>query len=143
MAKKRELSNEDKKTIAYDLYMNTQLSQKEICERVIITEATFTAWKKKYDWEVHKQAFSITSQNIISNLMEKAYNMTLEDTVNSDAILKLVKSIESLSDKKTTISQIINVFKGFTQFAFDRNPEIAKEINLLQRQYVDEKINQH
>lgn len=143
MAKKRDLSNEDKKTIAYDLYMNTQLSQKEICERVIITEATFTSWKKKYDWEVHKQAFSITSQNIISNLMEKAYNMTLEDTVNSDAILKLVKSIESLSDKKTTISQIINVFKGFTQFAFDKNPEIAKEINLLQRQYVDEKINQH
>lgn len=139
--KKRELSNEDKKTIAYDLYMNTQMSQKEICERVIITEATFTAWKQKHDWEIHKQAFSITANNIVANLMEKAHNMSLEQKVDADALIKIVKSIESLTDKKITVSNIINVFKDFTTWAFDVDPEAAKQINKLQKGYIDHKIS--
>lgn len=141
MGSKKEISNEDKKAIAYDLYMNTQLSQKEICAKVHVTTATFTAWKKKHEWEIHKQAFSITSQNIISNLMQKAYEMSNQEKVNPDGVLKLVKSIEGLSANKVTISNIINVFKEFTSWAFDKNPEIAKEINKLQKQYVDHKIS--
>ena len=139
--KKREISNEDKKVIAYDLYMNTQLSQKEICEKVKITPATFTSWKQKHDWEVHKQAFSITAQNIISNLMQKAYEMSTAEKVNPDGVLKLVKSIEGLSANKVTISNIINVFKEFTKWEFERNPELAKKINAEMKFFVDDKID--
>lgn len=141
MAGKREISNEDKKAIAYDLYMNTQLSQKEICAKVHITPATFTSWKQKHDWEIHKQAFSITAQNIISNLMEKAYDMSKEDKVQPDGILKIVKSIEGLSANKVTVSNIINVFKEFTTFQFDRDPELAKRINKAMKAFVDHKIS--
>lgn len=140
MPKKKALSNEDKKSIAYDLYMNTQMSQKEICERIVITEATFTAWKKKHDWEIHKQAFSITANNIVANLMEKAHTMSLADKVDADGLIKVVKSIESLTDKKITVSNIINVFKDFTTFAFEVDPEGAKHINRLQKAYVEHKI---
>jgi uncharacterized protein YjcR len=140
MAKKRVLSVEDAKVIAYDLYMNTDLSQKEICERVIITEATFTSWKKKYDWEIQKQAFSITANNIVANLMKKAHELSQQDDVEADKIIKLVKSIESLTDKKITVSNIINVFKDFTTFAFEVDPEAAKSINRLQKAYVEYKI---
>lgn len=140
MAKKKSLSNEDKKTIAHDLYMNTQLSQKEICERVIITEATFSAWKKKHNWEIHKQAFSITANNIVANLMEKAHALSLKDEINADAIIKIVNSIEKLTDRKITISNIINVFKDFTTWAFEADAETAKEINRLMRSYVEHKI---
>lgn len=142
MAKKKTLSNEDKKAIAYDLYMNTKKSQKEIAEMAQITEATFSAWKKKYDWEIHKQAFSITANNIISNLMKKAFEMSEQEKINADALVKVVKSIEALSDRKVTISNIINVFKEFTTWAFEQNPDIAKEINKLQRGFVDHKINE-
>lgn len=141
MAGKKELSNEDKKAIAYDLYMNTQLSQKEICSKIKITAATFTTWKKKYDWEVHKQAFSITAQNIISNLMQKAYELSTADKINPDGVLKIVKSIEGLSANKVTISNIINVFKDFTKWEFERNPELAKKINAEMKAFVDDKIN--
>ena len=141
MAGKKELSIEDKKAIAYDLYMNTQLSQKEICAKIKITAATFTAWKKKYDWEVHKQAFSITAQNIISNLMQKAYELSTAEKINPDGVLKIVKSIEGLSANKVTISNIINVFKDFTKWEFERNPELAKKINVEMKAFVDDKIN--
>lgn len=140
MAAKKALSNQDKKDIAYDLYMNTQMSQKEICARVIITEATFTSWKKKGDWEIHKQAFSITANNIVANLMEKAHTMSLQDKVDADALIKVVKSIESLTDKKITVSNIINVFKDFTTWAFEVDPDTAKDINRLQKGYVEYKI---
>lgn len=142
MAGKKQLSNEEKRTIAYDLYMNTSLSQKEICIKVKITEATFSTWKKKYNWEIHKQAFSITAQNIVSNLMEKAYKMSEDKDASPDGILKLVKAIEGLTANKVTISNIINVFKEFTTFEFDRNPDLAKQINSEMKVFVDYKISE-
>jgi len=141
MAKQKGLSNTDKKALAYDLFMNTDMSQKEICARVNIREGTFTKWKQDNDWNIHKQAFSITSQNIVSNLLQKAYEESQEDKVNADQLLKLVKAIEGLSDRKVTISNVINVFKEFTTWCFDKNPDLAKEINQLQKEFVDHKIN--
>lgn len=141
MAKKKELTNEEKRAIAYDLYMNTTKSQKEIAVIAHTTEATLSTWKQKYSWDIHKQAFSITSQNIISNLMQKAHDLSVADKFNADAVLKIVKSIEALSDRKVTISNIINVFKEFTSFAFEKNADLAKQINNLQKEFVDYKIN--
>lgn len=141
MAKRKAITNDEKRAIAYDLFMNTSMSQKEICARVKITEGTFTAWKQKYNWDIHKQAFSLTAQNIISNLMQKAHELSTADKVDADKVLKLVRAIEGLSDKKVTISNIINVFKEFTTWCFDKNPELSKQINTLQKEFVDYKIN--
>ncbi|MDN3621338.1 hypothetical protein QWY81_17860 [Polaribacter undariae] len=141
MAGKKDISNEDKKAIAYDLYMNTDLSQKEICGKVAITQATFTAWKKKHNWEIHKQASSITSQQIIRNLYKKGLELSNDPKATSDSQLKNAKAIELLSGNKASISNIINVFKEFTTFEFDRNPELAKQINKEMKVWVDHKIN--
>lgn len=141
MAGKKELSNEDKKEIAYDLYMNTNLSQKEICTKVKITPATFTSWKQKYDWEIHKQAHSITAQNIVSNLLQRGLALSLDPKATSDSILKNAKSIEILSGAKVSVSNVMNVFKEFTTWAMSEDSENAKIINKLQKQFVDYKIS--
>lgn len=139
MAKK--LTNEEKKAIAQELFMETDKTGKEISSIVGVTEKTFGNWKSKGDWELLKQAQTVTAKNIVQNLYQKAYNLTLEDKIDADKLVKIANTIDKLSNKKVTISHIINVFKDFTTWAFAENPELAKQINLLQKKYVDFKVN--
>lgn len=140
MAKKNGISTDDKKAIALELYLETDKSQKEIALIVGVTEKTVGTWKTAGDWELLKQAQTITTKNIIANLLAKAHELSLADKVDADKLVKLAKTIETLQNKKVTISHIINVFKDFTTWAYGQNPTLAKEINLLQKKYLDYKI---
>tara|TARA_R110002051_G_scaffold297564_2_gene363972 strand:- start:29529 stop:29954 length:426 start_codon:yes stop_codon:yes gene_type:complete len=136
------LTNKDKKALALELYLNTDKNGKEICAIAHVTEKTFGKWKNDGDWELLKSAQTITAHNIISNLYQKAYEESLKDDINADKLAKLAATIEKLSDRKVTVSNTINVFREFTKWAFDAQPELAKQINTLQGKFVDFKINE-
>jgi transposase len=141
MAKTNKRSNEDKKALALELFLETDKSQKEIADIVDITEKTLSVWKQSGAWDMIKQAQTITPKNIITNLYEKAYELSCAEKIDADKLIKLANTIEKLQNRKVTISHIINVFKDFTSWAFSENAELAKQINLLQKKYVDYKIN--
>jgi uncharacterized protein YjcR len=138
---KDKLSNEDKKSLAYDLYMNTDKTQNEICDIIGIAPKTLTKWKQDGLWEELKGATTITANNIITNIYKKMHEMTLEERLNADALAKLARVIEVVSDKKYTISQVINVFKEFTNWLFPKDAEAAKALNKHMKVFVDELIN--
>lgn len=141
MSKKR-LSGDEKKAIALDLFMDTDKTQKEIAEIVQVTEKTIGKWKTDGDWELLKNATSITARNIIDNLYKRAFELSGNPNSKPDDIIKIANSIEKLSNKKITVSQIINVFKDFTSWAFGQDPELAKAINLLQKKFINHKIEE-
>lgn len=138
---KQKMSNDRKRDIALDLYLNTDKSQKEICEIVDWSEKTFGTNKEKHMWDALKGASTITAQNIISQLYLKLEAIVYEDKINPDALIKVAKSIEMLSNKKVTISQHINCAKEFCTWAFGIDPELAKKINKLQSQFITEKAS--
>lgn len=142
MTRKKSLSNDDKKAVALDLYLNTDKSQNEIATIVNITPKTFGKWKSEGDWELLKQAQTITAKNIIYNLYRKAHEESEKDDMNADKLIKIATSIEKLSDRKVTISHIINVFQEFTTWAFNRDAELAKQINRMQKEFVEHKIDE-
>lgn len=138
---KQKMSNDRKRDIALDLYLNTDKSQKEICEIVDWSEKTFGTNKEKHMWDALKGASTITAQNIIAQLYIKLEAIVYEDKINPDALIKVAKSIEMLSNKKVTISQHINCAKEFCTWAFGIDPELAKKINKLQSQFITEKAS--
>lgn len=140
MAKKKGISTDDKKSIALELYLETDKSQKEIAIIVGVAEKTLGTWKQAGDWELLKQAQTVTVKNIITNLYNKAFELSQADKVDADKLVKIANTIDKLQNKKVTISHIINVFKDFTTYAFGENPTLAKEINLLQKKYIDFKV---
>ncbi|MBI1228209.1 MAG: hypothetical protein GC192_23445 [Bacteroidetes bacterium] len=137
------VSNKQKAEIAYDLYMNTEYTQKQICDIVGWSEKTFTKHKQEGSWDQVKGALQLTPQKIIQNLYDRMFELSLnKDKVEADKLIKLANSIEKITDRRVTVSNIINVFKEFTSFVYDRNPELAKQINGLQQEFVNHKINQ-
>lgn len=139
---KDKLSKEDKKTLAYDLFINTDKTQTEICAIIDIAPRTFTRWKQDGLWEELKAATSITANAIITGIYKKMYDMTNGDTeLNADAMAKLAKVIEVISTSKYTLSQIYNVFKEFTNWLYPKNIDAAKQLNNYMREWVDELIS--
>lgn len=141
MAQKKELGREQKRQLALDLYLNTDYTQKQICAIVGWSEKSFSDNKEKGKWEELKGAQTITAQKIIRNLHVRAYELSEQGKFNADEMSKIAKSIEIFSDKRVTISSTINVFKEFTTWAFTRNPELAKQINILQQEFIQDKLN--
>ena len=137
------LSNKDKKKLALELYLNTDKNQKEICQLAGCSEPTFTKWKKAGKWEEQKGAYEITSSKIITRLYKKLDTLSQAETIDADKLIKVANTIEKLSDKNATVSQIINTFKDFTGWLFKEDPELAKRVNSLQKKYIDLKINGH
>jgi hypothetical protein len=132
----------DKKQIAYDLFMNTDKSQQEICEIVNCTAKTLSNWKTKDKWQELKSAQTLTASKIIRQLYMKLDELSqTQGALDADKIIKIANSIEKLSDRNATMSQAINVFKDFTSWLVGINPELAKQVNEAQRTYITHKIN--
>lgn len=143
MAKdKDKLSNDEKKSLAYDLYVNTDKTQNEICDIIKIAPKTFTRWKQDGLWEELKGATTITASNITLNIYKKMHEMTSSaEKINADALAKLARVIEVISDKRYTISQMMNVFKEFTNWLFVKDSDSAKLINRYMKEFIEEQIN--
>ncbi len=141
MAKNDNLSRERKRDLALELYLNTDKTQKEICEIVGWTEKTFTENKEKGVWDALKGASTITAANIIRKLYLKLEELVDAEKIDADALIKVTKSIEFLSNKKVTISQHINCAKEFTTWLFSAKPDLAKEFNKLQREFINELVS--
>lgn len=73
---KNKLSNDDKKALAHDLFMNTDKTQNEICSIVGVTPPTLTKWSQDGMWRELKGATTITASNITANIYKKMFEMT-------------------------------------------------------------------
>jgi predicted DNA-binding protein YlxM (UPF0122 family) len=140
MAKKQPLNRKQKQDKALEMYLNTDLSQKEICEIIGWTEKTFTDNKEKNGWAALKGAEKITSRNIVAKLYLQLEKIVDADTLSADALIKVATSIEKLSDKKVTISHHINCGRAFTTYLMGKNPELAKDVNKYQREFINEMV---
>jgi len=138
MAKTQKQKRED----ALDLYLNTDLSQKQICDIVGWSERTFTTNKEKHLWQALKDAQSVSTNAIIGNLYKHAARLSEADEIDADKLIKIANSIEKLSDKKVTLSHIINVFKEFTHWAIAENRDFARKVNELQQKFIVQKVNE-
>lgn len=135
-------SRKQKETDAFDLFLRTDMNQKQICEIVGWSERTFTTKKKEGNWEALKEAASVSSAAIIGNLYKQAHELSLAEKVDADKLIKIAKSIEMLSDNKVTASHYINVFKGFTSWLIGQDKELARTVNGLQQKFLIDFINE-
>lgn len=122
--------------------MNTDKTQAEICRIIDWSPKTFTLKKQAGKWDELKGASELTAQKIAVNLYKRLAELTEDGVkVDADKIIKLANAIEKISDRKVTVSNVINVFKEFTSWLMETDPELAKQVNDKQKHYVTLKIN--
>ncbi len=142
---KKELSRNQKKEMALDLYLRTDMTQKEICAMIGWSEKTFSENKEKHGWEILKGASTVTAAKIVAQIYNQLHMATLDPNsmLSADQALKYAKTIELLSNKKVTISSVMSVFRGFNTFGISRNEKLIKEVNELQNEYINELVKSY
>ncbi|HMM16304.1 MAG TPA: DUF1804 family protein [Petrimonas sp.] len=144
MGKKRvdtKSERERKKELAKHFYCNTNLSQKEIAEKVGISEPTLSKWTndKKENWDALKASFTITKQEQLSRTLNQiaAINKKIAEeqkgiptNADADILAKLAAVIERM-EKETSITDVVSVSIKFLDWLRLVDTSKAKELSSL------------
>lgn len=148
MAKK--LTNEQKREWAQMLFTKERLSQKEIAERVGVTEKTISNWKQKYEWDALGQSINVTKEvqlrrmyaqlDKLTRYIENKEDNQFPDIKEVNTMSQLTNNIQKL-ETETSVADIIDVGMKFIQFVRKEDWGMAQDITVLLDAYIQDKMN--
>lgn len=135
MARMTATEREKKKDHAKILYTKENVTnQKELAQRVGVTEKTIGKWIKDEGWEKLKKNLLLTRQEMYSNLLEdfeklqnhiSSTDLGFADFKLANTRRNLVKDIKDMEAEKIGLSEKISVQVEFLEFVRKRNHEHA------------------
>lgn len=146
---KNLLSLSQKKDYAKTLYFNNKdLSQKEVAERVGVTEKTIGIWIREGGWDDLRRSMLASKSMQIARLyqtIEHVQNKIDEtegigDTKLADMMIKYTAALKNL-ENDTSISEIVDTMMQFGTYTQRHYPEHFKLITDLSDAFVIEKLH--
>lgn len=146
--KRKDLSNA--KEVARQLYLNSNMKQKEIAERLSVSEVTVSRWAKAGQWETLKKNLLTSKYQRLGELyteLEEFNRMIKEKegykvatSHEADARRKLIMDIKQL-EGEYSISNVMTIGMEFCDFVKKADDSRASEILDLYNAFVNDTIN--
>jgi transposase len=142
------MSKAQEKDYAKILFTTENLTQKEIAERVKVSEKTITKWIKEGGWAQIKKSLLVTKQHQISMLYDQLdwlnnlvsnRDVKVFDSKEADVVSKITASIQRL-EIETSVGQVIEVARGVIDFVREIDLDKAKEITKYFDSYIQSKM---
>ncbi len=139
VAKETKQERTRKKELAQFFYCNSQLSQKEIAEKVGISEVTMSKWARENKWDTLKASITITRQEQLNRVYQQisAINNKITEEQkgiptgsDADVLSKLAAVVERL-EKETSITDVVSVSMKFLDWLRKIDTQKAKELSGL------------
>ena len=140
------ISNQAKKVMAERMFVEDGMTAKAISEQLDVSEQTLSKWRKGKEGEKSwddKRAEMLASPHKIREILLKELILVSEgkvSKVDADALSKINKVIESLSDK-ISAQVVFSVFKEFDNWMADQDPKTAVIFTEWHKQFLLYKIN--
>ena len=141
------LTNQAKKVMAERMFVEDGMTAKAIAEQLEVSEQTLSKWRKGKEGEKSwddKRAEMLASPHKIKEILLKELMLVAggeKSMVDADALAKINKVIETLSDKINT-QIVFSVFKEFDNWMADQDPKTAILFTEYHKQFILYKINQ-
>lgn len=127
------------------LYLDTDLSQKEIAHLLDITEVTLSNWandeKNEMPWDELRKFKSVGRPQTLRKLYERLIQQ-IDDKQNSDSIHKTLLVIKELEDKRIILPDMINFMKEFSLHILQADQALAKALIPHQTSFIKKKANE-
>ena len=153
-AKRGRRDTSEQRAQAYDLFVNSDLTQERIAEIVNVRPMTISRWVNANgeQWKIDKAARSVTTAQIISAWYKQLFELNrviserpdgerFATAKEADIMSKLSTQIEKL-EKKHSISNYMNVCDELVDFILRRSQKIAKELSLHVIEFIKDKSRQ-
>lgn len=146
---KNSLSLSQKKDYAKTLYLNNRdLNQKEIAQRVDVTEKTIGNWIKEGEWEVLRRSLLVSKSDQIARLYKTIENVQTKidemegigDTKMADMMIKYTAAAKNL-ENDTSVAEMVDTMMKFGTFVQRHYPDHFKVITDMSDAFVMEKLN--
>lgn len=144
----KALTNQQKKDWAKLLYMQGELQNQQIAEKVGVNRITIGKWVKEGNWEMLRAAVTTTREEQIRNLYMQLAQMNktiaardskYATSAEADAINKLSGAIERM-EGDFNIADVISVGKQLLTWLRKRDPEKAIELSYYIDEFVKERL---
>lgn len=131
----KELTIAQKKEWAQLLYLQNQLSQKEICKKVRVTEKTMSLWVKKERWDKMRKSLLTSKSEVLRFFYDVLDNVKTKisqdedgigDTKLADMVVKYTAAIKAL-ETDTSISVLMEAGMKFHKYMQTIDPIKALE----------------
>jgi hypothetical protein len=140
------MKNSQKQEWARLLYIAGELTQKEIAEKVSITEKTMSTWVNRLKWDEIKASVTVSKDETLKRLYIQINEITAAiqkkpegeryaSGKEADSLSKLSATIRNL-ETEVSLSETIEVFKRFTNWLRPIDLDKAKEIIHLHDSYI-------
>lgn len=141
---------EQKKELAKLLFVNEKLSQKEIAQRVEISEKTLSRWVNDGQWRKLRQSLLVTKEEQLRRIYEQIDELNTAiasrepgqryaNTKDADTLSKLTSAAKNL-ESEASISDIVSVAKRFLNWLRPLDIEKAKEISSLIDAFIKDQL---
>jgi len=139
------MNNAEKKDLARNLYVKTDMKRKEIASQIGTTEKTLRGWIDAGQWDKMKDSIQITRPKLLQDAYNQlnAINRFVEENLNgiptkdlSDAKAVIRKEIESFSTQP--IHKYIEVFEEFIQFLAKNEPGKLNDFASLSQTFINQ-----
>jgi len=140
------LTNQAKKVMAERMFVEDGMTGKAISEQLDVSEQTLSKWRKGKEGEKSwddKRAEMLASPHKIKEILLKELIVVAsggKSLVDADALAKINKVIETLSDK-ISVQVVFSVFKEFDNWMADQDPKTAVQFTEWHKQFLLYKIN--
>lgn len=144
-----KLTNQQKKEWAKLLFIKENLTQKEIAEKVGISQQTMTRWVNSEKWEDLKVSITITREEQLRNLYRQLAELNREiasregnrfpNSSEADTITKLASSIDKL-ETETGLSEIQSTFTSFLNWLRKFDLEEAQRLVVTFDDFIKTKL---
>ncbi|PKP09864.1 MAG: DDE transposase family protein [Bacteroidetes bacterium HGW-Bacteroidetes-4] len=142
------LTNKQKKDWAKLLFLKENLTQKEIAERVGVTEKTISNWvnDKKENWEMLKSSVIVTKSEELRRIYMQINELNtfiatrepgqrFANSKEADSLNKLAATVRAL-ETDVAIADVIEVFKRFTEWLRAVDLDKAKDVIRLEDDFI-------
>lgn len=135
------MKNEQKKTLARDLYVLGTYTLEEIAGKVGSTRQTVGKWAKAGGWEDLKAGMSVSREEILKGLYRQVHDINElisgrepgerhATAKEADALVKLSAAIKKM-ESDVGISDLVSVGIRFTNWLRSYDLDKAKEFTML------------
>lgn len=148
-----KLKRNQQKEYAKSLFLHEQhLTQKEIAERVEVSEKTLSRWVNdpEENWEVLRASLSTTKEEQLRRIYDQINELTSEiqkrpkgkrfaDSKEADTLLKLGSAASKL-ENEAAIGEIIEVCKLVVNYLRPLDLDKAKEITAVFDAFIKDRL---
>lgn len=142
------MNRQEKKDWAKLLYLKDNLTQKEISQKVGVTEKTLSKWVNEENWEKLKVSIIITKEEQLGRLYDQlsALNTMIvsreegkrfADSKEADILAKLSVTIKNM-ESDIALTDVIEVSKRIVNWIRKVDFEKAKELTVIFDNYIRE-----